>query len=100
MAVHLNGGGPDGLLTLQDLPNAGTKRWVIRRKAQVVAAVQEGLMPLELACSRYLLSQEEFLSWQDAIQHHGFQALRITRLNKYRPRSQRIGAAGVDDHDT
>jgi hypothetical protein len=91
MAVHLNGGGPDGLLTLQDLPNAGTKRWVIRRKAQVVAAVQEGLMPLELACSQYLLSQEEFLTWQDAIQHHGFEGLRATRLNKYRqPRHRSV----------
>jgi hypothetical protein len=32
--------GPDGNpLTLDDLPPAGTTRWVIRRKAEVVAAV-------------------------------------------------------------
>jgi hypothetical protein len=90
MAVHLNGGGADGLLTLRSLPNAGTKRWVIRRKAQVVAAVQEGLLPLELACSRYLLSQEEFLSWQDAIQRHGFDALRATRISHYRQPRDRL----------
>ena len=33
--------GPDGTpLTLQDLPPPTTKRWVIRRKAEVVAAVR------------------------------------------------------------
>ena len=36
--------GPDGNpLTLDDLPPAGTTRWVIRRKAEVVAAVRGGL---------------------------------------------------------
>ena len=35
--------GPDGtLLTLADLPPPNTKRWVIRRKAEVVAAVRGG----------------------------------------------------------
>ena len=35
--------GPDGNpLTLDDLPPAGTTRWVIRRKAEVVAALKEG----------------------------------------------------------
>ena len=33
--------GPDGSpLTIADLPPQGTKRWVIRRKAEVVAAVR------------------------------------------------------------
>ena len=33
--------GPDGSpLTIDDLPAPGTKRWVIRRKAEVVAAVE------------------------------------------------------------
>ena len=36
--------GPDGSpLTIADLPAPGTKRWVIRRKAEVVAAVRGGL---------------------------------------------------------
>src|SRR5215468_5840731 len=39
------------------------KRWVIRRKAEVVAAVRDGLLTLEEACSRYMLTVEEFLSW-------------------------------------
>ena len=39
--------GPDGNpLTLDDLPPAGTTRWVIRRKAEVVAAVRGGLLTL------------------------------------------------------
>jgi Protein of unknown function (DUF1153) len=36
---------PDGSpLTIADLPPPGTKRWVIRRKAEVVAAVGGGLL--------------------------------------------------------
>ena len=44
--------GPDGSpLTIADLPAPGTKRWVIRRKAEVVAAVRGGLLSLEEACA-------------------------------------------------
>ncbi len=53
--------GPDGNpLTLDDLPPPGTTRWVIRRKAEVVAAVRGGLLSLEDACARYGLTEEEF----------------------------------------
>ena len=77
--------GPDGSpLTIADLPAPGTKRWVIRRKAEVVAAVRGGLLSLEEACSRYTLSVEEFLSWQNSIDHHGLAGLRTTRIQKYR----------------
>jgi len=44
--------GPDGSpLTIADLPPPSTKRWVIRRKAEVVAAVRGGLLSLEEACA-------------------------------------------------
>jgi hypothetical protein len=77
--------GPDGgLLTLADLPARDTKRWVIRRKAQVVAAVQGGLISLDEACERYSLSLEEFLGWQRAIKKHGLPGLRITHAGDYR----------------
>src|SRR6267378_6841482 len=57
--------GPDGSpLTVADLPPKDTKRWVIRRKAEVVAAVRGGLLSLEEACERYTLTVDEFLSWQ------------------------------------
>ena len=59
--------GPDGNpLTLDDLPPPDTTRWVIRRKAEVVAAVRGGLLTLEAACERYNLTTEEFESWRAA----------------------------------
>ena len=77
--------GPDGSpLTLADLPPANTRRWVIRRKAEVVAAVRGGLLSLEEACQRYTLTVEEFLSWQRSIDKHGLPGLRATRIQQYR----------------
>ncbi len=77
--------GPDGSpLTVADLPPKNTKRWVIRRKAEVVAAVRGGLLSLEEACERYKLTVEEFLSWQKSIDHHGLAGLRATRVQDYR----------------
>jgi hypothetical protein len=77
--------GPDGSpLTIVDLPAPGTKRWVIRRKAEVVAAVRGGLLSLEQACSRYALTVEEFLAWQYSIDRDGYLGLRTTRIQQYR----------------
>lgn len=78
--------GPDGSpLTIADLPPEDTKRWVIRRKAEVVAAVRGGLLSLEEACKRYTLTVEEFISWQQSIDKHGLAGLRATRVQQYRP---------------
>ena len=84
--------GPTGEpLTLEDLPPPNTKRWVIRRKAEVVAAVRGGLLSLEDACKKYTLSVEEFLSWQRAIDKDGLLGLRVTRVQDYRENtSQRL----------
>ena len=77
--------GPAGKpLSVDDLPPPNTERWVIRRKAEVVAAVRAGLISLEEACERYRLSVEEFLSWQRLIDKHGLRGLRTTRLQQYR----------------
>ena len=77
--------GPDGrAMTVADLPPRDTKRWVIRRKAEVVAAVRGGLLSLEEACSRYTLTVEEFLAWQYSIDRHGLAGLRTTRIQQYR----------------
>ncbi len=77
--------GPNGdMLTLDDLPPPDTKRWVIRRKAEVVAAVRGGLLTLDEACRRYRLSVEEFLSWQRSIDRDGLPGLRATRIQHYR----------------
>lgn len=71
-------------LTIEDLPPRNTKRWVIRRKAEVVAGVRAGLITLEEACEMYTLTLEEFMSWQRLIDEHGLYGLRITRLQDYR----------------
>ncbi len=77
--------GPDGSpLTVADLPPQNTRRWVIRRKAEVVAAVRGGLLSLDEACQRYTLTVEEFLSWQQSIEKHGLAGLRATRVQHYR----------------
>jgi hypothetical protein len=71
-------------LTIAELAVPGTRRSVIRRKAEVVAAVRGGLLSLEEACSRYTLTIEEFLSWQYSIDRHGLAGLRTTRIQQYR----------------
>ena len=67
-----------------DLPSPNTKRWVVRRKAVVVAAVRSGALSLQEACRRYNLSVEEFLAWQRSIDRYGVPGLRVTRLQIYR----------------
>jgi Protein of unknown function (DUF1153) len=67
-----------------ELPPPGTKRWVARRKAAVVAAVRSGAIEFDEACRRYELSEEEFLTWERGIETHGVPGLRITRLQIYR----------------
>ncbi len=77
--------GPTGQpLSLNDLPPCHTKRWVIRRKAELVAAVRGGLISLEEVCERYQLSAEEFQSWQNSLAVNGVRGLRTTRLQYYR----------------
>ena len=71
-------------ITLDSLPPPETKRWVIRRKAEVVAAVRAGLLSLDEACKRYTLTVEEFLAWQRAIDRFGLAGLRATRVQQYR----------------
>ena len=67
-----------------ELPSPSTKRWVVRRKAVVVAAVRSGAVSLRDACRRYNLSVEEFLAWQGSIDRYGVPGLRVTRLQIYR----------------
>ena len=74
---------------MTSLPAADTRRWVVRRKAAVVAAVQSGKLTLEEACRRYNLSEEEFRGWQRAFEAHGLPGLRATRLQQYRISSSR-----------
>lgn len=77
--------GPTGEpMTRRDLPSPRTSRWVARRKAEVVAAVNGGLLSIREACDRYDLSLEEFASWQRAVEREGVAGLRATRVQHYR----------------
>ncbi len=71
-------------LTLESLPPPSTTRWVVRRKAEVVAAVNGGLLSVDDVCTRYGLTVEEFASWQRAIDRSGMPGLRVTRIQHYK----------------
>jgi hypothetical protein len=71
-------------LTLDSLPPPQTTRWVVRRKAEVVAAVNGGLLTVNDVCERSSLTLEEFASWQRAIDRSGMPGLRVTRIQHYR----------------
>lgn len=71
-------------LTIESLPAPETTRWVVRRKAEVVAAVNGGLLTIEEVCARYKLTLEEFASWQRAVDRSGMKGLRVTRIQHYR----------------
>jgi HSP20 family protein len=64
------------VLTVPGLPASGTRRWSARRKGEIVAAVEGGLLSTEEACSIYELSMDEFLSWKSAVAQHGLAGLR------------------------
>ena len=67
---------PDGtLLTPGSLPPTDLRRWVMRRKADIVMAVRGGILSIEAACSRYRLSREEYLAWQKAFDRFGMKGL-------------------------
>lgn len=71
--------GPLGArLTLADLPPA-TTRWFPRRKAEVVAAIEGGLLTADEACERYSLTTDELASWCTAVARGGLKGLRVTK---------------------
>ena len=73
-----------GWLTRADLPPPGPCRWVIRRKAEVLAAIKGGLLGRAEACEFYGLSEEELALWEHAVACAGVPGLRVTRVQIYR----------------
>jgi Protein of unknown function (DUF1153) len=67
-----------------ELPPPDSKRWTIRRKAAILAAVRAGQITFEDACRRYQLTEDEYLAWQRAFDAHGLAGLRVTRVQNYR----------------
>jgi len=77
--------GPNGSpLSIADLPSPNIRRWVVHRKAEVVAAICGGLLSLEDAHKRYNLTTDEFLEWYRQAARHGLPGLRTTKIQKYR----------------
>ena len=81
-------------LTLADLPAPETKRWVVRRKAEVVAAVNGGLLTLDEALARYGLRLKNLLrgSARSIVWMHG---LRVTKIQTL-PRPVRAPNSSTD----
>jgi hypothetical protein len=66
------------------LPPPDTARWSPGRKAAVIAAARAGVISREEACARYMISEEEFVAWEDAFDRNGVPGLRTTRQQSYR----------------
>lgn len=66
-------------LTVADLPRPRARRWSDLQKANVVAAVEGGLIGRFEACRRYELSVEEYLTWKDIIMRFGVEGLRVSQ---------------------
>jgi hypothetical protein len=82
--------GPNSeILTRESLPPASTTRWVALRKAQIVRAVESGLLTIDEVIDRYGLSIEEFAGWQRAMDRAGVAGLRIAWLQKDRASQRR-----------
>jgi hypothetical protein len=77
--------GPCGdVLTRRELPASFRLRWTARRKAEVVIAVESGILALDEACERYIISPEEFLAWKNDYAHEGMESLRCNALKRQR----------------
>ncbi len=77
--------GPLGPLTFADLPSPDTRRWVVRRKAEVLAAIRGGMIDRAEARRRWQVSDEELRLWERALDCAGVPGLRVTRVQIYRP---------------
>ena len=76
--------GPLGPLTIEDLSSSATTHWVSRRKAEVLAAIDGGMLSITEACERYRLSLEELAAWRRSIERAGIAGLRVTKVQRYR----------------
>ena len=86
-------------ITLESLPPPDTRRWVLRRKAEVIAAIRGGLLTAAEACARYRLSPEELELWQESIDRAGVPGLRVTRIQLYRDYPLKPAAAKAERSD-
>ena len=69
-------------------------RWFARQKAEVVAAVCNGLLSLDEACELYELTVEEFLTWKHAIDQFGLDGLRNKQVRALRHEAEKTISVG------
>jgi hypothetical protein len=67
-------------ITIDDLPDSKTRRWVPSRKAIVVNAVRGGLITLEAVLERYSMTEVEFRIWERGLQEAGAEGLKLTKF--------------------
>jgi hypothetical protein len=71
-------------LTVEDLPAGNRTRWVPRGKAQLVSAINGGLINFEEATIPYRLSLEELTEWMRWESRFGLQGLRAMKLQQHK----------------
>ena len=99
LPIRPKDGSRSDLAALDRLPPPDTRRWVARRKAEVVSAVQAGVLSLEAACDRYGISVEEFEIWQAALRRHGIGGLRVTQIQIMKRQGNMRPSRQVADDD-
>ena len=71
-------------VAVSSLPPPETRRWSPRRKAQLVCAVQAGLLSVEDVCARYSITLEEWSNWETQFARDGRRGLRVLGISQYR----------------
>ena len=66
------------ILTIADLPKAGSSRWTAARKSTVIRAVMVGLISTVEAIGRYELIHDEFQEWLRSYVDYGRNGLKVT----------------------
>ena len=93
-------------MTPATLPAQDTVRWLPKRKASLVRALQAGLLTIDEACARYSVSIDELLSWERELARDGEGGLRVSRVQAHRkvraerhpvPVRRRSGLARISD---
>ncbi|MBV8121462.1 MAG: DUF1153 domain-containing protein [Alphaproteobacteria bacterium] len=65
-------------------------RWTPKRKEEITEAIQSGRLTAAEAIERHGLSEEELAAWMRDFLAHGRAGLRVTKLQRYRPRPSRF----------
>ena len=91
--------GLDGTpLDPRNLPKSQTVRWVMRRKLEVLTAVRSGLLSVDDACKRYMISMDEFIAWRSAMDRFGPMGLRALHTDRSQSIGDRVSKIDMNDN--